>query len=39
MAFDKFPLLFDDDEYPPGTNIGDYISMTYEIVEELSHFE
>ena len=39
MAFDEFPLLFDDDEYPPGTNIGDYISMTCEIVEELSHFE
>ena len=39
MAFDEFPLLFDDDEYPPGNNVGDYISMTREIVEELSHFE
>lgn len=39
MAFDKFPLLFDDNKCPPGTNIGDYISMTHEIVEELSHFE
>jgi hypothetical protein len=39
MAFDEFPFFFDDDEYPPGTNIGDYISMTREIVEESSHFE
>ena len=39
MAFDEFPLLFDDDEYPPGTNIRDYISMTCEIIEELSHFK
>lgn len=38
-AFDEFPFLFDDDEYPPGTNMGDYISMTREIIEELSHFE
>lgn len=38
-TFDEFPFLFDDDEYPPGTNIGDYISMTREVMEELSHFE
>jgi len=38
-AFDEFPFSFDDDECPLGTNIGDYISMTHEIIEELSHFE
>jgi len=38
-AFDEFPFSFDDDEYPLGTNIGDYISMTHKIIEELSHFE
>ncbi|KAG6834995.1 hypothetical protein H0H93_005717 [Arthromyces matolae] len=40
LAFDKDnAFLFDDDEYPPGTDIADYISMTREIVDELQHFQ
>ncbi|KIJ95844.1 hypothetical protein K443DRAFT_11076 [Laccaria amethystina LaAM-08-1] len=32
-------LVLDDDEYPLGTDINDYIAMTWEMIEELSHFE
>lgn len=36
---DEFPFLFDEEEYPPGTDIGDYIAMTRDIIDELSLYE
>ncbi|KAF8058008.1 hypothetical protein FPV67DRAFT_540810 [Lyophyllum atratum] len=40
MAYDdECPFLFDEDEYPPGTDMGDYIAMTREIIDELSRFQ
>ena len=41
MIFDgnDSPFTFDEDEYPPGTDIGDFIAMTKEIVDEFSRYE
>lgn len=41
MFFDgnNSPFTFDEDEYPPGTDIGDFIAMTKEIVDEFSRYE
>jgi hypothetical protein len=41
MVFDgdNSPFMLDEDEYPPGTDIGDFIAMTKEIVDEFSRYE
>lgn len=38
-ALEVDDLVLDDDEYPLGTDINDYIARTREIIEQLSHFE
>ena len=36
---DNSPFMLDEDEYPPRTDIGDFITMTKEIVDEFSRYE
>jgi len=32
-------LVIDDDEFPPGTELGDYVGMMHEVIDELSHYD
>ena len=32
-------LLLDEDEFPLGSDVGDYIATVHEVIDELSHYE
>ena len=32
-------LLLDKDEFRLGSDVGDYIAMVHEVIDELSHYE
>jgi hypothetical protein len=39
VDLDMEDLTMDDEEFPSGTNIGDFISMTQEVIDELSRYD
>ncbi|KDR67870.1 hypothetical protein GALMADRAFT_105505 [Galerina marginata CBS 339.88] len=38
-AVDFEDLLLDEDEFPMGSDVGDYLAMVHEVIDELRHYE